>query len=347
MRGARALLPWCCGLALAGCTLPEDVFVVWGRVVDEAGGLPFTPVRLLRATEASPVRCAPLSPVAAATTDDGGTFRFEVIRQQVTLGVPERRFFRVEAGGADGGAVSSFTFWFPEADVPLPDLPLGGAARQGALPATEAPVGAFFETLADGRVARRDAQGVDRGADLREVLRQYTVRRFDVDSLGTVDDVPFEFRVEGAALPALIGRVPRSRGARCPDLGLGDECPLTDGRYLPVALAPDTRALVLDLGSPHVVDLVRLHGLLLDGPAVEVKAEYATGEQPEWWPFNTDRVDARVFDEARTHCLEPGAFLEARLSVGRFPQPRWLRLTFPGPDGALRHLVSVQEVVVP
>jgi hypothetical protein len=82
-------------LVLAGCPLPEDAFVVSGRVTQaHTGG---SEVRLLRSRFASETRCDVFEPLEVTQTDADGRYAFTVIRQQVTAGVTGRRFFAVEA----------------------------------------------------------------------------------------------------------------------------------------------------------------------------------------------------------------------------------------------------------
>lgn len=329
----------------AACELPEDQYVLSGRVVQDGGVAAGVEVRLFRDETASAVRCTTLRPLATATTDEQGRYRFELIRQQVTLGVPERRFFRVEASAGARAPTSSFTFWFPIADAPMPELPL--VREDDVTFARDRGFTVFNELIADGHVALRSntQPSLDGVAQARTVARQFATRSFEIDSLGRADEVPFELRLElpAKALPA--GRVPASRGAPCPDLG--DECLLTDGRYLPLQLPPGTRTLAIDLGVERVVGIVRFHGLEVDGAPVKVRAEYSFFATPEWSPFNSARIDPALFQEARTHCQEPGASFEVDLSIGRFPRPRWLRLSLPDADGDLVTIRSVQEVIVP
>jgi hypothetical protein len=123
-----------------GCGLPEDLFVLEGSVVDKGWSpLADTEVRLLRDASIDGVRCVPMTLVASQRTDAEGRYRFDLVRQQLTLGAQQRRVFRVEVAQEPEPTVSSFTFRFPSADLKLPALPALPALPVGT--ARQAPTG--------------------------------------------------------------------------------------------------------------------------------------------------------------------------------------------------------------
>lgn len=332
MRAGRSL--WLLAASLTfGCGQPEDVFVLEGTVVN-LGNTPLadTEVRLLRDESIDGVRCVPMTLVASARSDAQGRYRFELIRQQIYLGAPKRRMFRVEVPREADNLVSSFTFQFPGADLALPPLPVGneGREQQGWTDSIHHEVEAFVDGSLAWRGATAGAASEQRPFEVRDVWRQFGGVRVDTDSYGGVEDVAVQARFESPRLEAAArGLVPESRGVPCNVGPAEGPCPLTDGRFLPVRLPPDTRALVITFREETLVDYVWLRGLVVQGDYTQMKLEWSPDTSEAWGPFNTVLVDQGLVQLGRQSCDEPGAFLgPMRVSVGVFPRPRQLRIRF-------------------
>ena len=333
--------PWNCLVAalLCGCPLPEDQFVLSGRVTDAAGSpRADVEVRLLRNQLASETRCDALEPLDTTRTDESGHYSFTLIRQQVTRGVNARRFFRVETELGLGSL--SQTFWFPDADLALGDLsPLepGGAWR-------------ITETRLDDRIAWRAEQTgaafqPDRAFEWRVATTLRDWRTVPVDSLGRYDIVPVEWRQEGAwetQVPGGTPVPPASRGAECPDIDV-TPCPLTDGRYLPFEFPPNTRTLVFNFKHEVNVSALQLHGLALARTAVAARLEFNFAEDfDNWNSLSTGQLDTRLQELALERCNEPGVFI--RLGAPGFIKPVLLRIAFLDGAGDLVPILSLAEV---
>src|SRR5205814_596134 len=76
---------------------------------------------------------------------------------------------------------------------------------------------------------------------------------------------PYEVITRWSSAERLHARgtlVPKSRGARCPDLPVANPCFLTDGSAAPVALPEGTNDFHLELKSPMRVRVIMLRGAL-------------------------------------------------------------------------------------
>lgn len=327
---------WWWLLLLAGCPLPEDSFVLSGQVTGFDGqGRPGVAVRLLRNQLASETRCDALEPLDTTRADDTGHYAFTLIRQQVTRGVDARRFFRVEADGAQGQV--SQTFWFPDADLalgPLSEDPPGGASR-------------VTESLVDGHLAwRSDVGGAafpfDRPSQWRTALTARDWRTVPIDSLGRYDVVPVEWRTEGpweSRNP--VSNPPASRGAECPFIDV-TPCPLTDGRFVPYTFPPNTRTLVFNFKHETNVSPLSFHGLVLARPATRVRLEFNFVEDfDNWNKLGSSPID-QLQELSAERCNEPGLFIS--LGGSGFIKPVLLRIAFEDEAGDLVPLLSLSEV---
>jgi hypothetical protein len=317
-----ALVAWWCG-----CPLPEDRFVVSGSAP------PSTEVRLLRNRFGSKTRCAQLEPLSVTRTDAQGRFSFEVLRQQITGGEAERRFFSVEFGE---GVARSRRFWFPDADLELGDW-------------VEPPDDGLREFELDGAVAWRTGApsafpgfALDRDGRQRTFSHAFEWKEVPIDSLGRVDYVPVESRTERPWEPfQALARAPISRGADCPFIDV-KPCPLTDGRFLPFTLPPDSRTLVFNFGRDYAIRNVAFHGLLLARPAVKVKYDFNfVLDYEQWNPTGAVKLDPVFIDRASEHCSDPGLFVTTTPFALR---ALILRVSFEDEAGALVPVVSLAEL---
>lgn len=323
------------GLCAAGCPLPEDSFVLSGRVVSRTGApLPDTEVTLSRNLLPSETRCDQLVPLRSVRTDAEGRYEFSLIRQEVTAGVLARRFFSVEFSDADERRLSQ-RFWFPDGDLELGEL--------GAEAASEPQV----EYRLDGHVAWRGASelALDRPVERRVVHRAHRWVTVPIDSLGRRDVVPMEARHE--TLPT---RVPPAtllapgRGAKCPFIDV-EPCPLTDGRFVPYTFPPDTPAIVLNFGHETGVKNLVFHGLVLERAASKVRYDFNFFVDYEQWnPMVPTTLDPALFEAAAKTCDEPGAFL--RTSAVGVASPVIFRVRFEDAEGRTVPIVSLQELSV-
>ena len=331
MRAGRTLWLLAATLSL-GCGQPEDVFVLEGTVVSP-GNTPLADleVRLLRDESIDGVRCVPMTLVASARSDGQGRYRFELIRQQIYLGAATRRMFRVEARQETETLLSSLTFQFPSADLMLPPMFVGSRWQgQPGWPELRHEEEAFVDGSLAWRGATTGAASEMRPYQARSVWRQFGSLHVDTDSYGGVEDVAVQARFEAPKLDAAPrGTVPESRGASCNVGPVDGPCPLTDGRFLPVRLPPDTRALVITFPEETLVDYVWLRGLVVEGDYTQMKLEWSQTTFEAWNPFNTVLVDQSLVSLGRQSCDEPGAFLgPMSVSVGVFPRPRQVRIRF-------------------
>lgn len=320
-------------LGALGCPLPEDEFVLSGSVAGAGAGVE---VRLLRNQVASEQRCDSFAPLATALTDEGGRYQFHLIRQQVTQGVPMRRFFRVEVN--EGLAVLSQSFWFPDADLDL-----------GELSATASPAAwRIVEAELDGHLGwRSEVRGVfdfDRPFRWRQASALREWRTVPVDSLGRYDVIPVEWRLEGqwANAGASPQPPPASRGAACPFIDV-TPCPLTDGRYVPYVFPAGTRAVVLDFRRETNLSPLRFHGLVLERPAAKVRFDFNFVEDfDSWSKLGTTTLDSRLQDLSVDRCNEPGVFMS--VGTGGFITPVLLRVVFEDEAGEAVPIVSLAEI---
>lgn len=329
------------GLCATGCPLPEDSFVLSGRVVSRTGApLPDTEVTLSRNLRPSETRCDELVPLRSVRTDADGRYEFTLIRQEITAGVLARRFFSVEFADGDDRRLSK-RFWFPDGDLELGDL---GVFE---------PTLTLSESRVDGRLAwRRERGGAGFATEQPYSLGLVETRRdwvtVSLDSLGRTDTVPVESRTAWPATeqsPPSFTFLPQSRGARCPFLDV-TPCPLTDGRYLPVELPADTPALVLDFGAPRPVTTVVFHGLVLARVAVKVRFDLSLfSGSMEWVPMEPFTLDGRLQQRSAEQCTEPGLFFRAETQG--LAEAVMVRAVFEDGEGKVVPIVAVQEVVVP
>ncbi len=327
---------------MLGCPQPEDQFVVSGRLVGFGKPQPGVEVRLLRNQYASAIRCDALELFATTRTDETGQFAFSLLRQQVTRGNPERRFFRVEFEALDGTVSKSF--WFPDADLTLGDWDMGGPEKFGA---TE-------EVQVDGRISWRREDygerfslppGADQSFQIRTVLSEFNWLIVPQDSLGRDDSIPVETkfeapweRQEGTNLP------PGSRGALCPNIDVLP-CPLSDGRYLPYAFPVGTRNIVLNLGLTVGIPRIFFHGLVLEKIASKVRLEFNfVQDESSWNMLSTVPFDAEAQGGRSGNCNAPGAyfFIEPMSSI----KPVFLRITFLDEASAPISTLSLTEISI-
>jgi hypothetical protein len=315
--------------SLAACPLPEDTFVVRGVA------LPGAEVRLLRNKVASKTRCDALEPLEVARADAAGGFSFTMVRQQITGGENERRFFSVEFDQA--GVVSQWRFWFPDADLDLGRW--------------ESPGATTTEVEADGAIAWRGmpvpSQPFDRRVRQRLVDHAFDWKEVPIDSLGRTDVIRFERRKEfpREERGPLNSTSPPSRLATCPFIDV-KPCPLVDGRFLPFQLPPDSRTLVFNFGADQRVNGVLFHGLVLERPAVRVRYDFNfLVDYEQWNRLSTVAIDPIVFDQAAEFCTEPGAFLSVP-NPNLVVRPVTFRASFEDADGNLVPVLSLQEMTV-
>jgi len=332
-------------VVLSACAMPEDQFVLEGTVTDDLRApVAGEEVRLLREQSRDGLRCVPMVLVSSAVTGAQGRYRFELIRQQLTMGAPQNRFFRVEVG-EPGVHTSAFVFRFPSVDLSLPPLPLPTGAVDGLPGAGKL---SEVETFVDGFMAWRGggAAGGDRESMSRAVDRQADVLTVTRDSLGGTEEVPLEWRLEGPLVPQpALGETPASRGGAC-DVGpAGGACPLTDGRYLPFVFAPGTKTATLTLPEAVSLGAVALHGLVLGGEAVSARVEVSFDDVTPVTPFMRFGLSPGDQRLAATSCEEPGQFLALPVDVPLL-RPKRVRLRFVGADDLDVELRSLSEVSV-
>lgn len=324
---------------LSGCPMPEELYVLSGQVLDSEG-VPAAEVevRLLRNQVASDTRCDSLEALDTTRTDSTGHYRFSLLRQQVNRGVPGQRFFRAEVDGA--GHVFSQSFWFPNADLDL------GVLQKELVPSDAYEM---LETRIDGRLAWRDfLKGRPEGRfdlphDTRRVdaLREW--RSVPIDSLGRFEVIPVEWRRE-APWTRGDSDVPRVRDIACPDIDVSP-CPLTDGRYIPYVLAPNTRAIVLHLTKERHLRSVDFSGVVLERAAARLLIEF--NDQPttgDWNAFESVLLSSATQKISPDSCNEPGAFMTVLAS--RSLTPAMVRLVFIDERGESVPILSLSEVAL-
>ena len=328
MRSFLALL----GLLFCACPQPEDAFVISGQIVD-LEGVPRAevPVKLGRARFSSESRCEFFDALKETVTDQEGRFAFQLLRQEAVAGVNARRFFSVEAPGAIEGTVTK-RFWFPNADLELGPV---GARVSGD---------AIYETKVDGHVAWKGGRlFLDRAAELRDVRARRDWISVPIDSLGRIDVIPVETRVESAwiAQEREEGFGSTVIGAECPELDVLP-CPLTDGRFLPYPFPEGFRSLLFVFDKETDIRGLRFHGLQLARPATRARFDFSFFRDAELSPLITRNLVPSFFERAQESCDEPGAFLE--LGGGGLIQPLVLRVRFEDAAGEIIPIVSLQEV---
>ncbi|MHB8873190.1 MAG: hypothetical protein ACYC8T_05835 [Myxococcaceae bacterium] len=337
-------------LLAPGCGLPEDLFVLQGSLVDWTGRpLGDTEVRLQRDASLDGIHCAPMVELARTRTDAEGRYRFELIRQQLSLGSPRRRSFRVEATDPST-QVSSFTFVFPSVDLTLPPLPVSSAP----LPAEGwADVLEETDVTVDGVLAWRGAAiasvaAEGREARLLDVTRQLGTLQLVRDSFGGTEDLALQLRFERSRTSwANPGIAPDSRGVACSVGPESDPCPLTDGRFLPFRLPPDTRAIVLTFPNDRPVGALWFHGLSVEGDFSRVELEWSPTLTDAFKPYLSVAVDTRAVANSRLSCDEPGASLgPLAMSLGAVPRPQRLRMKFLDPSKKALPVQWLAEVSV-
>lgn len=328
----RTLVPLA-ALLVCACPQPEDSFVISGQVVDLDGlPRPEVPVALRRARLASETRCESFDELRQTVTDTDGHFSFELLRQEAVAGVNARRFFAVEAPGVVEGTVTR-RFWFPNADLELG--PMGG--RLQADP--------FSETRVDGHVAWRGGTlFLDRPSERRDVRAKRDWISVPIDSLGRVDVIPVETRIESPWLEQQPreGFVSTVIGSECPELPLSP-CPLTDGRFLPYEFPPEVRQLLFNFKQEANVTNLLFHGLQLARPATKARLDFSFFvDFAELSPLVTRTLVPAQFERAQDTCDEPGAFLN--IGSGGFIRPVVLRVRFEDAAGEVIPILSLQEV---
>jgi len=341
-------LPLAALLLLAGCQMPEDPLPVSGRVVSNGRPRAGVKVRLLRNLTAGDA-CDQLKVIATTDTAADGTFRFDLIRQQATLGVAAGRWLRVEALVPGSASHASYTFQLGPGPLVLPDLPVGDTFD----PRTAKPSPrAFDEVLIDGHVAWRTPAGgyapaFDRPTRRRQVVVQELLVTVDDNALGTTSTVPVTLRVVSPAVDreAATSTAPPTRAMPCPGVDI-TPCPMTDGRFLPVELPGNVRTLVVDLGEQRKVSELVLYGLRVPfGQPDRLRVEWSLTTTPSWDPFNTVLLGQPPALDS-SNCEEPGAFIHANVEVPGFWKPRMIRLSLPGEGDVLAPWSGLQEVVV-
>lgn len=320
-----------CAVGFCACPQPEDVFVLSGRVVDTTGEpRAGVPVQLRRARFASETRCDAFDDLSTTTTATDGTYAFELLRQEVTAGIEARRFFEIEAAG-DSGRWSQ-RFWFPTANLALGDL--GSSFASGDL----------TEQLIDGHVAWRGfaPTRLSRRSEVRAVRTRREWVTVPIDSLGRFDVIPVETRFtleRGRELDESLEST--AAGATCDAFGISP-CPLTDGRFLPFELPPDTRELVVEFQRETRVELL-FHGLQLARPASGARLDFSfQSGATEFGTLGTARLRADDFREAANSCNEPGAFVTVAWTS--FIRPRVLRIRFVDEADQVVPILSLQEI---
>lgn len=314
---------------VSGCALPEDTYFVSGETT------PSTEVRLLRNRFGSRTRCDALELIDITTTGADGRFSFPVVRQQITGGESERRFFSVEFGDVDTEE-RAWRFQFPDAD-----LQLGRWNEPNVAPVRE------FEL--DGFIAWRGGglpiNTFDRDVRSRSVRHAFEFREVPIDSLGRVDYVPLETRVASAwaVNETSMREPPRARGVECPFIDV-KPCPLTDGRFLPFTMPPDSRTLVFNFRRELAVRGILFHGLVLERPAVRVRYDFNfLVDFEQWNPWLSSMLDPGEFSRESEFCNAPGASLAANANNVK---PVIFRVRFEDAEQNLIPIVSLQEVTI-
>lgn len=318
-------------LLFSGCALPEDTYFVSGEVPAS------TEVRLLRNRFGSKTRCDALEQIDSVTTGPDGRFSFPVVRQQITGGENERRFFSVEFGGpAEEAEERAWRFQFPDADFEL-----GRWSDPAVAPIRE------FEL--DGVIAWRGS-GVpintfDRDVRSRAVRHGFETREVPIDSLGRVDYVPLEARVASpwATNETSMREPPRARGMDCPFIDV-KPCPLSDGRFLPFTMPPDSRTLIFNFRKELAVRGILFHGLVLERPAVRVRYDFNfLVDYEQWNPWLSSMLDPGEPSRESEHCNAPGMFLAGNANNVR---PVIFRVRFEDAEQNLVPILSLQEVTI-
>jgi hypothetical protein len=285
-------------VACSACPLPEDTFVVSGTAQ------PDVEVQLLRNKFASKSRCDALEPLQTTMADADGRFSFSVLRQEITGGENDRRFFSVEFKNGESTSRLVRRFWFPDAD-----LELGPWSAPDAV--------SYEEVALDGAIVWRTDQFaapefvLDRDYQRRGGVHSFEWKEVPIDSLGRVDFVPVETRQEFDWSPAFTStrESPPSRGGECPFIDV-KPCPLTDGRFLPFTLPPGSRSLVFNFKRDFLIHNFLFHGLVLERPATRVRYDFNfVVDYEQWNPGGSVPVSAVAVDRASEHCDAPGAFL--------------------------------------
>ena len=320
-------LLWC------ACPQPEDAFVISGQLI-ELDGAPRAqvPVTLKRSRFASETRCEFFDELRETVTDGEGHFAFQLLRQEAVAGVNARRFFAVEAPGVVDGTVTK-RFWFPNAD-----LELGEVGRRVSADSA-------YETRLDGHVAWRGGPLVlDRPTERRDVRARREWISVPIDSLGRVDVIPIETRIESSWSTEVPRAGVRSSviGAECPELAISP-CPLTDGRFLPYEFPPDSRQLLFNFKQEANVSNLLFHGLQLARPATKARFDFSfVVNATELSPLVTLTLTPGQFERAQDSCDEPGVFLT--MGSGGFIRPVVLRVRFEDAAGEVVPILSLQEV---
>ncbi|MFT3712161.1 MAG: hypothetical protein QM817_31340 [Archangium sp.] len=316
-------------LGWSACPLPEDTFLVSGTAE------PNVEVRLLRNKVASKSRCSALEPLDVTTADADGRFSFSVLRQEITGGENDRRFFSIESDAPNPSYHLVRRFWFPDADLELG--PWRGSNDES-----------FDELEVDGAIAWRGPQfsnvdyALNRDYRRRNITHAFEWKEVPIDSLGRVDYVPVETRRETDWTPVqvTVRDAPASRGGECPFIDV-KPCPLTDGRFLPYTFAPGTRTLVFNFGEDFILHTMLFHGLVLERAAVNVKYEFNfVVDYDQWNPGGTARLDAVKLDRESEFCDEPGAFISQSPNLRALT----LRVSFVDEAGALVPITALSEI---
>ena len=206
------------------------------------------------------------------------------------------------------------------------------------------------EVELDGVVAGSCTQlpggAFDRDARTRVAHVDFEWRSGPIDSLGRADLVPVEARVETpwVTLETTQREPPRSRGMECPFIDV-HPCPLTDGRFLPFTMPPDSRTLVFNFGRELAVRGIVFHGLVLERPAVRVRYDFNfLVDYEQWNPWLSSALDPAQFDTEGERCVAPGVSLFGNANGVR---PVIFRVRFEDAEQNLVPIVSLQEVTIP
>jgi hypothetical protein len=335
---------------LCGCPNPDDGFLVSGTVVDQDGRpVANHEVRVLRDASPGSERCTPMEPFVTLTTDAKGRYGTTVYRYQQTLGQPVPRYFRVETSSVfEPTWVTAAVFRFGPVDLKLPDLLILTERLPFDAPASFGD--SFTESFLDGHVAWRTASevrpGEDRPMPTRRVDRVSRDDFVEANLLGFDSRwVNFEVRLERPLTPVPAGNPSLLRGASCEPSAAGQPCPFTDGRLLPVALAPGTKTISITTGELVLASTVTVRGLHASGEVSRVLVERAdaTDEGLSWQPWTVFPRSKETVEWSRSHCLEPGAFLSVFTGI---TVTRGLRLRAEDVNGASLDLLSLAEVTV-
>ena len=241
-----------------------------------------------------------------------------------------------------GLAVTSQSFWFPDADFDLGELTF--VAPPAASLLTEVEI--------DGRIAWRSEltaplRTSDRPFRWRTATSLRDWRTVPIDSVGRYDIVPVELRVEGpwTAATASATPTPQSRGAECPTVDV-TPCPLTDGRFVPYVFPENTRELIFNFHHEVNVSPMLFHGLVLARPAAKARFDFSfQTDFTSWDRLSSVTMDLRLQELSVDRCNEPGVFLTT--SPGGFIRPVALRVVFEDPAGQAVPIISLAEVTTP